>query len=255
MPASELTTIDDVLAELDDIVTVTMSENSPLVIFAFVYHRTTARIAEGIREGTFEDPQRMERFDVDFAKRYIEAFWRHRHGKPVPFSWEIAFQAAKSSGHQPVIMQHLLLGVNAHINLDLGVVAAETVPGGHINMLKKDFMTVNRLLEELIEEMQERIGRVSPLMFLLDWIGERNDEAVINFSIRRARDFAWTVAQTLAHAEEGEKEHIIREVDEQITGLAKSVLAPPGVLLPNVLSVIRRFEVKDNREIIERVRA
>lgn len=256
MPASELTTIDDVLAELDDIVTVTMSENSPLVIFAFVYHRTTARIAEGIREGTFEDPQRMERFDVDFAKRYIEAFWRHRHGKPVPFAWEIAFRAAGNiEGQQPTIMQHILLGMNAHINLDLGVTAAEVVPAGQIQALKNDFMIVNTKLEELIDEMQERIGRVSPLMFLLDLIGERNDEAVINFSIRRARDFAWTVAQTLAHAEEGEKEHIIREVDEQITGLAKSVLAPPGVLLPNVLSVIRRFEVKDNREIIERVRA
>lgn len=251
----ELTTINDVLKELDDIIDITVREDSSLVIFAFVYRRTTVKIAEGIEKELFEDARRMERFDVDFAKRYIQAFWRHRHEKPVPFAWEIAFHAAENiEGQEPTIMQHLLLGMNAHINLDLGVTAAETVPAGQIKAFKKDFMMINTLLAELIDEMQHRIARVSPLMFLLDWIGERNDEAVINFSISKARSFAWSVACTLAHAEEGEKEHIIREVDEQIAGLAKSVVAPPGFLLPNILRVIRRFEVKDSSEIIKRLR-
>lgn len=252
---SEITTIDGVLDELDDIIETTVDEGSPLAIFAFVYRRTTAKIAEGIEKGQFEDPQRMERFDVDFAKKYIRAFWGYRHDKPVSFVWKIAFDAAVDpDGRRPVILQHLLLGMNAHINLDLGIAAAETVPGGQIQPLKKDFMMVNNLLEELINEMQKRISQASPLLFLIDWIGKQKDEAIVNFSIRRARDFAWNAAVTLAHADEEEKEHIIREMDQHITKVAKKVLDPPGFLLSHVLSLIRTFEEKEIPAIIDKLK-
>lgn len=251
---TEITTIGGILEELDDIIETAVDEGSPLAIFAYVYRRTTARIAEGIEKGQFEDPRRMERFDVDFAKKYIRAFWCYRHDNPIPFVWKIAFDAAEDpGGRRPIILQHLLLGMNAHINLDLGIAAAEMVPDGQIQSLKKDFMTVNILLEELIDEMQERISRASPLLFLIDWIGKQNDEAVVNFSIRRARDFAWNAAVTLAHADEQEKEHIIREMDEHIAKVAKKVVDPPGFLLPNVLSLIRTFEEKDIRVIIDKL--
>lgn len=252
---TDITTIDGVLKELDHIIDTAATEGSPLAIFAFVYRQTTAKIAEGIEKGQFEDARRMERFDVDFAKRYIQAFWRFRHDKPVPFAWKIAFHAAENQENKkPTILQHLLLGMNAHINLDLGISAAETVPGGQIQLLKKDFMMVNTLLAELTDEMQLRIGRMSPLMFLLDWIGERHDETAINFSMRKARDFAWNVAVVLSQADEEDKDHIIREVDEQVAGLGKKVLDPPGFLLPNVINLIRMFEEKDPQTIIEKLK-
>jgi len=252
---SEITTIDGVLDELDDIIKTTVEEDSPLAIFAFVYRRTTAKIAEGIAQGQFEDARRMERFDVDFAKKYIRAFWGYRHDQPVSLVWKIAFDAAVDpGGRKPIILQHLLLGMNAHINLDLGIAAAETVPDGQIQSLKKDFMTVNTLLEELIDEMQVRISRASPLLFLIDWVGNQSDEAVVNFSIRRARDFAWNAAVTLAHADEQEKEHIIREMDEHIAKVAKKVVDPPGFLLPHTLKLIRTFEEKEIPEIIDKLK-
>jgi len=252
---SEITTIGGVLDELDDIIEITVDEGSQLAIFAFVYRRTTAKIAEGIERGQFEDARRMERFDVDFAKKYIRAFWGYRHDKPVSLVWKIAFDAAVDpGGRKPVILQHLLLGMNAHINLDLGIAAAETVPDGQIQPLKKDFMMVNTLLEQLINEMQERISRASPLLFLIDWIGKQSDEAIVNFSIRKARDFAWNAAVTLANADDQEKEYIIREMDEHIAKVAKKIVAPPGFLLPNVLSLIRTFEEKEIRVIIDKLK-
>lgn len=251
---SEITTIDEVLDELDNIIETTVEEGSPLAIFAFVYRRTTAKIADGIAQGQFEDARRMERFDVGFAKKYIRAFWGYRHDQPVSLVWKIAFDAADPGGRKPVILQHLLLGMNAHINLDLGIAAAETVPDGRIQRLKTDFMTVNTLLEELIDEMQVRISRASPLLFLIDWMGKQSDEAVVNFSIRRARDFAWNAAITLAHADEQEKEHIIREMDQHIAKVAKKVVDPPGFLFSHVLKFIRAFEEKDIPAIINKLK-
>ena len=252
MPEESLHTIDDVLEELDDILQMSLQEESPLTLFAFVYRRTTAKIARGIEKGRFEDAALMETFDVAFAKRYIQAFHNHRLGKPVPFAWEVAFGSAEKG--DITIMQHVLLGMNAHINLDLGIAAVEVAPGQKLDSLKSDFFTVNDLLEELINEMQQRIGRVSPLMILLDWLGEDTDEAIINFSIEKARAFAWAFARNLNNADEEEEGQLVREVDEQVAGIAKRIANPPGFLLPKALSLIRLFEEKDVRKIVDRLR-
>lgn len=252
MPNTNITTIDDVLDELDIIIEKNMDENSPLGIFAYVYRRTTAKIAKGVAEGRFEDAARMVDFDVEFARMYIDAFWMYRQNEPVSLSWKVAFNAAKN--REAIIMQHLLLGMNAHINLDLGVAAAEVAPGDRIYNLEHDFMLVNILLAELVDEIQERISRVSPLMFLLDWIGKRDDEAIVNFSISKAREYAWNFARNLAQAEEEERDDLISRVDEQISGLGNLVAYPPGFFFPKVLSVIRYFEVKDVRQVIGTLR-
>lgn len=247
-------TINDVLAELDKIVETTIDDNSYLGIFAYVYRRTTAAIAEGIREGRFEDGARMESFDVDFADRYIKAFWRHKDEEPVTGAWEVAFRAAEN--RSATILQHLLLGMNAHINLDLGIAAAGIAPGGTIGSLKNDFVTVNEILAGLVDEMQQRIARVSPLMFLLDWVGDSHDEAVVNFSIRKARNFAWRFAEDLAAAPDRDaRDELILKADHHIAELGRIVADPPGFLLPRALTVIRWFEEKNTREVIDRLKA
>lgn len=253
---SDITTIDDVLSALDRIIDTTIDDNSPLGIFALVYRRTTAHIAEGISSGRFEDRARMVRFDIAFAQRYIDAFWDYRDRQPVTHAWEVAFAASGDAVPQrPVVVQHLLLGMNAHINLDLGITAARIAPGVRIDSLENDFMTINLLLAELIDQMQQRISRVSPLMFLLDWIGKRDDEAIVNFSIERARDFAWSFACNLARAEEQERKELIRETDHHISDLGRLVAYPPGFLLPRVLAFIRVFEEKDTADLIRTLRA
>lgn len=256
-------TIRDVLDELDRIVDTTIRDNSPLGVFAWIYRRTTAKIAEGIREGRFENPARMESFDVDFARRYIDAYWRYRdevrngdgdgEGAQVTGSWRVAFGAAADG--RATLLQHLLLGMNAHINLDLGIAAAGIAPGGQIDALEADFMLVNDLLAELTDEMQERIGRASPLMFLLDWVGGRDDEAVVNWSIGKARRFAWRFARKLAAAgDPDERDALIARTDAQVAAIGTLVARPPGFLLPKALAFIRRFEEKDTAAVIERIR-
>lgn len=247
---SELKSIDDVLDALDQIIEISVRDNSSAGIFAYVYRRTTDKVKEGITDGRFEDNERMELFDVAFARKYIAAYWNHHHGQPVAKVWERAFSA---TGNNQTIMQHVLLGMNAHINLDLGIAAAEFAPGDSIHGLKKDFMIINHLLEELIDEVQDRISGVSPLMFLLDWIGKSDDEAIVNFSITKARDFAWNLARTLAGTPENEKAMIVEEADKNMSRLGKLIANPPGYLIPKVLGFIRLFEVKDTGEVIRRL--
>jgi hypothetical protein len=181
------TTIDEVLQELDCIIEDTIHKNSHLGIFAYIYRRTTARIKQAISENQFEDNARMELMDVTFANLYLKAYYDFGNGGVISESWKTCFEA---KDEKLTIIQHIILGMNAHINLDLGVAAATVAPGEKIISLKNDFMKVNQILKNLTNEMQARVAKVSRLMFLLDWVGKNTDEKIIDFSIVKAREQA-----------------------------------------------------------------
>jgi len=197
-------TIDKVLSELDRIIENALKENSHLGIFAYIYRRTTARIKQAILEKQFEDNAHMELLDVAFANLYLNAYYEfERHGN-ISDSWKIAFQA---KDEKLTIIQHIILGMNAHINLDLGVAAAFIAPGNNIISLKNDFMKVNENLKDLTNEMLARVSRVSRMMFLLDWVGKNTDEKIIDFSIVKAHEQTWNLASILVYLNDADKKN------------------------------------------------
>src|SRR5574341_281185 len=145
---------------LTDIITISRQEPSRLGYFAALYRKVTISVKEGIRSGRFEDGARMERLYVNFANRYLEAYDIHHQGEQPTASWQISFEAARH--WRPIILQHLLLGINAHINLDLGIAAVETYPGDQLLALKHDFYEINQVLAELVQPFEDAVGGVSP---------------------------------------------------------------------------------------------
>jgi hypothetical protein len=243
-------TIDEVLEKLDAIIATSIANNDPLGFFAYIYRRTTAQIKQAILEGKFEDSARMEKFDVLFANKYLTAYRDFHTGLPVSRSWSTAFQAKKEN---LTILQHIILGMNAHINYDLGISAAEFTAGTQIDSLKKDFMRVNDVLASLVDELQVKVGSVSKLMFLLDWIGKRSDEAVMNFSMEKARQQAWNFGVSLSGLSDQEKKDKMQEVDEIIGRLGEVVKRPPGKMASYTIKLISRFEEKDVKKVLAKL--
>jgi hypothetical protein len=83
--------------------------------FHATYLRTTVAVAEEITRGRFADPGWVERWDVVFARLYLDALEADQAGRETPRPWAIAFGAP--AGLAP--LRHVLLGMNAHINYDL----------------------------------------------------------------------------------------------------------------------------------------
>jgi hypothetical protein len=240
--------IDEVLQRLDGIILETVSDNNYLGIFAYVYRRTTAEIKKGILEKQFEDYERMARMDVTFANKYISAYDHYKGSNgPVSRSWTIPFLSGRE---KLTIMQHLLMGMNAHINLDLAMAAAETAPGNAITGMKGDFMKVNDILAGLTGEMQSRVGRISWWMFLADRLGGNRDDAVINFSMIRAREAAWELACVLAASGDNDRTAVVEKADTIVSALAQIIKRPPAFFLRTALKFVSRFEEKEVRKII-----
>jgi hypothetical protein len=205
-------------------------------------------VQRGIVNGRFQDGTRMARLDVVFANRYLDAIEAYHAGRPLSRSWRVAFDAA--STWPPLVLQHLMLGMNAHIMLDLGVAAAETAPGRALPALERDFAEINRLLGEMVDDVQRRIASVSPWMHVLDTVGLRTDESLCGYCLTKARDVSWGVAERLAPLGGAEREREIALLDAAATALSVPIRAP-GPMARAALLGVRLRESADVSQVID----
>jgi hypothetical protein len=218
-------TIDDVLERLTQIIERSRMRGTADGYFAALYRRVTVEVKSRIARGLFDDGPRMEQLDVVFANRYLAAWSARERGHAAGLAWDFAFDASRA--WWPVVLQHLLLGMNAHINLDLGIAAAGVAPGDSIAALRGDFDRINAVLAALVDDTQERLGKVWPLLRRLDGFAGGADEAVANFSLQRARDYAWQVATSLACAPDAAtRDRRIHAADGAAAALGRLILHP-----------------------------
>lgn len=246
-PPEGIDTVEGVLVALDQILERALEQGDRVGYFAAIYRKVTAKVAEGIATGFFDDPVRMNRLDVTFATRFFVALADYEQGSKPSRSWEVAFAA--SSAARPLIVQHLLLGISAHINLDLGIAAADTATGGDLPGLRRDFDRVNEILAVLSIGIERDLVSVSPWIGLLSRIGGRHDEEIVRFSIEVARTQAWHFANELAPLPPDHWSGPISARDARVARLGHRILHPGWLTIG--LSIIRARESNDVRRNIE----
>jgi hypothetical protein len=227
-------------AALEDVVDDCARRSDPNGYFPAMYLSVTREVEARCRSGWFDDAGRMEVFVASFAQRYLDAWDAWRRDEACTSSWRVAFEAARS--RRTVILQHLALGMNAHINLDLGVAVAELAGAGPVEALHHDFDAVNDVLGSLVPEMKSVVGAASPFLGALDRVGGASDDELVRFSLRVARREAWRAAERLAAlrrqgAGELSFATAVDELDRATTRLARGVRSPGGRLSAALLVV------------------
>ena len=240
--------IEEVIDDLGSVIESCRTEKSPAGYFPALYRRVTVGVRDWIAEDRFDDGPRMERLDVVFADRYLDAWRGWRSGQPITRSWAVAFEA--TGDWAPTTVQHLLLGINAHINLDLGIAAATVSPPGELAALGDDFGRINQLLASLVDDVQDRLSEVWPLLRVLDWAAGGDDEATVNFSMGRVRDAAWGFAHRLAARPRSEWPPLIEEADASVAAIGGR-LRHPGPLLGAITRLVRMGELRSRRRVID----
>jgi len=241
-------TIAEIIERLTAITTWARQTDSRLGFFPALYRTVTIEVQRGIAEGRFDDPVRMERLDVIFARRYLDAFHSYQQGKPVPRSWRLAFDA--STRWRPVILQHLLVGMNAHINLDLGIAAATVAPGASLPALQRDFNEINAILAGLMAGVESEISAVSPWIDLVATAAGNVDGVLAAFNLDLARNVAWRVAEKLAPLSTADQQRQFEAVDLAAALLGRALLYPP-LLTAAALVIVRGRETSSVAEVID----
>lgn len=131
-------------------------------IFVETYQRTTQEVGTAIADARFEDPGWVERWDVVFARLYLDAHDAHEAGRTadVPRPWRLAFAA--DPGLSALV--HVLLGINAHVNYDLpramlAVISDEDFTDAVvIDRRRRDHERIDSVLASRVSAEDEALG-------------------------------------------------------------------------------------------------
>ncbi len=236
MDLDSIQTIDAVIEALQQIIDEAKRNESPLGYFPALYQKVTIKVKEGIENNFFENGPRMEKLDVVFAKRYLAAYHADQLGQRTTESWVRAFRLTEQ--HWPIVLQHLLMGMNAHINLDLGLAAAQVSTPENIHALATDFRRINQVLANLVEEVQEDLAEIWPTWH---WVLRRTgkiDDHLIDFSMEIAREGAWEVALNAVKVSPEDLPVFIAERDAKVARFARRI-THPGWFVQFALRIIR----------------
>ena len=248
--------IDQILKEMDAIVDWSIAYESRAGYFAALYRRVTRTIRERIGTGYFDDDQRMETLDVTFATRYLTALKQWQSSDPaISACWKVAFDAVAES--DMIILQDLMVGMNAHIDYDLGIASAQVAGSMEgLRSLHGDFDKINALLACLVPTVFSEIGELSPLIHLIEDFGESDEETLVDKMMDVARDFAWLFANELVVLKDlpDLQKDLMNLKDREVSWLGQGIVQPGGSM-EKILHVIWLAESKDVAKNIEALAA
>jgi len=238
------TTIDGVVDRLQDAIDESLKSGSRLGYFAALYKRMTLAVRDGIRAGRFQDAARMAALDVAFANRFLATREQYFAGELHGQSWLQAYEAATRDRY--TVLQHLLIGINPHIMIDLGVAAARTCPGAALAGLEHDFGMINTVIAGLFPVVDAELDDLSPAQRWIDHspIGYFKDKA-IDAAIDDGRKSSWGFATSLAYLDLPAQAIVIGHRDVQARLLGECILHDP------LATLMRKRESTDVRRNIQ----
>lgn len=244
---NSITTIDDVIAQLDAIIEWSLTNKNRTGYFATLYRRMTVAVKQGIIDNDFQDGKRMEQLDVIFATRYFVAWEAYINNQQCSNGWHTAFDACQNS--ELIVLQHLLLGINTHINLDLCIAAAQCCPGNNIYPLQQDFVKINDVIETQSQLIQNTLCNIWFPLKMLTNISNDQEKGVLNFSISTARKCSWANAIVLANTDDSLKGDHISQIDNMVVDLSKQII-DPGIWMDFLLKPVKMMEDPDVDKLI-----
>jgi len=215
---------------------------SPLGYFAALYTKVGNRLEEAIAGGKFRSPEQMRKLDVVFFNRYLEALYLWRRGRVPTLPWKVTLDTV--GDRRAIVLQHLLLAMNAHIDLDLGVATADAIPPEELDDFERDFDTMNGVLASLMDDIQTDLGFIFPLLKPVNFLLREKDDMILNFSMKAAREVAWQNCLRIARLEGTERDAAVGQLATH-TGHIGSLVVSPGIVGGAVVRFVRMRETGD----------
>lgn len=220
-----------------------LSNNDRRGLFTSIYVAVTEGVKEAIQKGIFNDGQWMAFYDFTFANFYRTALlnWELGNISAVPKAWSKSFDAAKNND-DILIMQHALLGVNAHINNDLAQVIAKLNITENTNMKHNDSLLVNPVIIDVYKSIMPGFIRLyTPVVNATKYL-QQLDETV-SYLESTLREKAWEFAFQLIASQNNTVYHalLVDELNFKSATYADVIIEANDVD-PTVVKAMRKCE-------------
>jgi hypothetical protein len=239
--AKPVKTIPDVVASLTAL-DLALPDADGLKWFNWLYLTVTKAVdlSIGLSIGTrpqnsraWNCPEWLTRLDVVFAGLYLDALSKWlTPGETASKCWQVLFRARNDA--RLARIQFALAGVNAHIDHDLPIAVVQTcrefsIEPVHLSPQYQDYCAVNNLLDGIIDTAKQEllVGLLGDNLPSLDLV----ENLVAMWSLRGTREFAWTNAELLWHAQTvpGLADRLLDGLDDTADLAGRGLLAPVGI--------------------------
>ncbi len=179
-------------------------------IFVVAYKAMTDKLVSTVRDQetgetqTFENLAWIKKYLVIFADFYRKSLYGHIQGRAIPKVWQFAFEKAENN-KGVISLQHLMLGINAHIVHDLPLtldrIGIDLASTPQLKSMKTDHDKVNQVLAEATNQIQNKVTRfqASQGYSILEKIIGPLDEWVAKYYFEQQRERAWYNGLHLNH--------------------------------------------------------
>ncbi len=236
------TSLDEALSALTIVDQTLREQHDRRAIFTTAYLVITGAINQRIKDDWFIDNQWVGQYAVCFANLYRQALLAYESGDlTLPKAWRFSFDT--SVQNKGLLLQDLLLGVNAHINYDLALALHEVGIDPQRQQRYRDHTAVNQVLQAATDRLQAQVCDLyAPVLRLLDFAAGRWDEVLASFSVTKARENAWLTAVSLANARDSlERDGLRGGLNDRAAVMARLILSP-NPLNPWLIRALRQVE-------------
>lgn len=206
-------------------------------IFLRCYLLMTHNMLAAVEDGAFRDCDWVHALLHRFADYYFEALSTYEQDvDQAPPVWRRVHDVARRE--EALVVQDLLLGVNAHINYDLVLTLVDMLEPewAHLSTPERharyaDHCRINHIIGATIDAVQDHvIETVAPEMNVVDTFLGRLDEWLISQLITRWRDEVWQHAvEMLVRPEPQRRERARFEIESLTQRRARAILLKDGV--------------------------
>lgn len=241
----ELNTLDDVVYCFSTLEHEFNARRDKRAIFATAYLAITRAMKAGIEDGRFGDGDWVNGYLRSFAYLYVAALRAYEAGdlENVPDAWRVAFDLGAAG--DGLVIQHLILGINAHVNHDLPFALMRAGIDPQRPRRYDDHTNVNIVLGATLDTLQDHVEKLySPVLRLFDnLLGKLDDQ--FSFSlVKNARENAWQACLALAEAANDEEFNSAKQEVNRVSGELAELIARPLNIVPNMISSLASLEIR-----------
>lgn len=214
--------------------------------FLACYRLMTSSMISAVEHGEFADPEWVDRLLGRFAEHYFAALIAYDEEPALaPAAWRRAHDSCRDP--EVWTIQRLLLGINAHINVDLALTLDELLrsewhelPPPLRAQREADFHLVNEIISRSADIVQDEVLEAAvPSLGMLDVLLGRGDEFMASRLLFTWRDHAWQNTLRLVEAvDQEERQIVLAELEEHALRMADGILLTGG---PQAIAAVFYF--------------
>lgn len=208
------------------------TQHDTRAIFLGCYLLMTRNMLAAIQAGEFQDPAWVHRWLDHFSDYYFQALTAFEQGQEnLAQPWQYAFSATREPG--TMVLQNLMLGINAHINYDLILALGDMLepewqelPEEKRQLRYLDHCHVNAIIARTTDSVQDTVvERYSTAAKVADVALGPLDEWLASRLINAWRERVWRLAlERIEEPQPDRREQIRLAIENRSAEQARRIL-------------------------------